>query len=186
MRIKWIDFCKAFRTVLDTELNSISINYYFPYITSFMGLLPCIFSSCFPAPTVMGREGGKAQYLKEWYSLRIGHKLIITNRSRIANQLTSTRPGASRVLNLSLPVRGAEEGNGNPLQCSCLENPIDRGAWWAIVHGVTKSWTRLSEFHFQCFFFFFLKYGLQRSGIRWAGKSLVWKGESLLSILSLG
>ena len=144
MRIKWIDFCKAFRTVLDTELNSISINYYFPYITSFMGLLPCIFSSCFPAPTVMGREGGKAQYLKEWYSLRIGHKLIITNRSRIANQLTSTRPGASRVLNLSLPVRGAEEGNGNPLQCSCLENPIDRGPWRARVHGVTKSQIRLS------------------------------------------
>ena len=78
MRIKWIDFCKAFRTVLDTELNSVSINYYFPYITSFICLLPCIFPSCFPAPTVMGREGGKAQCLKEWYSLRIGHKLIIT------------------------------------------------------------------------------------------------------------
>ena len=33
------------------------------------------------------------------------------------------------------------EGNGNPLQYSCLENPIDRGAWQAIVHGVAKSWT---------------------------------------------
>ena len=32
-------------------------------------------------------------------------------------------------------------GNGNPLQYSCLENPMDRGAWWAIVHGVAKSWT---------------------------------------------
>ena len=31
------------------------------------------------------------------------------------------------------------EGNGNPLQYSCLENPMDRGAWWATVHGVTKS-----------------------------------------------
>ena len=30
------------------------------------------------------------------------------------------------------------EGNGNPLQCSCLGNPLDRGAWWAIVHGVTR------------------------------------------------
>ena len=36
------------------------------------------------------------------------------------------------------------EGKGNPLQYSCLENPIDRGAWRAIVHGVAKSWTRLS------------------------------------------
>ena len=33
------------------------------------------------------------------------------------------------------------EGNGNPLQCSCVENPMDRGAWWAIAHGVAKSWT---------------------------------------------
>ena len=35
------------------------------------------------------------------------------------------------------------EGNGNPLQCSCLENPVDRGAWWAAVYGVTQSRTRL-------------------------------------------
>ena len=33
------------------------------------------------------------------------------------------------------------ERNGNPLQYSCLENSMDRGAWWAMVHGVTKSWT---------------------------------------------
>ena len=38
------------------------------------------------------------------------------------------------------------EGNGNPLQYSCLENPMDRGAWWATVHGVEKSQTRLSNF----------------------------------------
>ena len=37
------------------------------------------------------------------------------------------------------------EGNGNPLQYSCLENPVDRGAWWATVHGVTNSWTRLKR-----------------------------------------
>ena len=45
------------------------------------------------------------------------------------------------------------EGNGNPLQHSCLENPMDRGAWWAIVHGVTKSQTRLSDFPFTFFHF---------------------------------
>ena len=37
------------------------------------------------------------------------------------------------------------EGNGNPLQYSCLENPRDRGAWWAAVYGVTQSWTRLKR-----------------------------------------
>ena len=37
------------------------------------------------------------------------------------------------------------EGHGNPLQCSCLGNPMDGGAWWATVQGVPKSWTRLRE-----------------------------------------
>ena len=40
------------------------------------------------------------------------------------------------------------KGNGNPLQYSCLENPMDGGAWWAVVHGVAKSWTQLSDFTF--------------------------------------
>ena len=40
--------------------------------------------------------------------------------------------------------RSPGEGNGNPLQCSCLENPMDRGDWWVTVHGVAKSWTQLS------------------------------------------
>ena len=37
------------------------------------------------------------------------------------------------------------EGNGNPLQCSCLENPRDGGAWWAAIYGVAQSWTRLKR-----------------------------------------
>ena len=41
--------------------------------------------------------------------------------------------------------RSLEKTNSNPLQYSCLENPMDRGAWRATVHGVTKSWTRLSN-----------------------------------------
>ena len=40
------------------------------------------------------------------------------------------------------------EGNGTPLQYSCLENPMDGGAWQAAVHEVMKSWTRLSDFTF--------------------------------------
>ena len=43
--------------------------------------------------------------------------------------------------------RSPEEGNGNPLQYSCLENPMDREAWWATAHRVTKSRTRLSNSH---------------------------------------
>ena len=64
-------------------------------------------------------------------------------------------PGGSVVKNLpanagdvdSIPVlrRSPGEGNGNPLQYSGLRNPMDRGAWWAIVYGVAKSQTQLSE-----------------------------------------
>ena len=52
------------------------------------------------------------------------------------------------------------EGNSNPLQCSCLENPRDGGAWWAAVYGVAQSWTRLKQLSsssiFQSFYSFFL------------------------------
>ena len=41
--------------------------------------------------------------------------------------------------------RSPGEGHGNPLQYSRLENPMDRGAWWATVYGVAKSWTQLSD-----------------------------------------
>ena len=48
----------------------------------------------------------------------------------------------------SIPGSGRSpgEGNGNPLQYSCLENPMYGGAWWATVHGVAESQTRLSDF----------------------------------------
>ena len=56
--------------------------------------------------------------------------------------------------------RSLGAGNGYPLQFSCLENSMKRGAWWATVHGVTKSWTRLSKLHFDniwtCTFFLIL------------------------------
>ena len=47
-----------------------------------------------------------------------------------------------------LSIAREGEGNGTPLQSSCLENPMDGGAWWAAVHGVAKSRTRLSDFTF--------------------------------------
>ena len=44
--------------------------------------------------------------------------------------------------------RSSGEGNGNPLQYSCLEDPMGEGAWQATIHGVIKSWTQLSDFTF--------------------------------------
>ena len=57
-------------------------------------------------------------------------------------------PSAQACTPLSVDVGINGEGNGTPLQYSCLENPMDGGAWWAAVHGVAKSWTQLSNFTF--------------------------------------
>ena len=55
-------------------------------------------------------------------------------------------PGSSTErLHLHFSLSSTGEGNGNPLQCSCLENPMDREAWQVTVHDVTKSRTRLSD-----------------------------------------
>ena len=60
--------------------------------------------------------------------------------------------------------RSSVGGNGNPLQYSCLENPMDRGAWWAAVHGVAKSQTELStrarSIHMFCNYSGLFKHGL--------------------------
>ena len=83
----------------------------------------------------------------------------MTSRSKPPSSgLIATSLVAQRVKRLSTNVgdqglipgsgRSPGEGNGNPLQYSCLENPTDRGAWWATVCGAVKSWTRLSNFTF--------------------------------------
>ena len=64
---------------------------------------------------------------------------------------SEVKASASNVGDLgSIPGSGRYpgEGNGNPLQYSCPENPMDRGAWYARVHGVAKSRTRLRDFTF--------------------------------------
>jgi len=72
----------------------------------------------------------------------------------------------------SIPGSGRSpgEGNRNPLQYSCLENPIDRGAWWAAVHGVAKSRTQLSDFTSLHFFFIIILDYIIISRIQVGGK----------------
>ena len=57
-----------------------------------------------------------------------------------------------RLLSSRTIIRHMYVGSGTPLQYSCLENPMDGGAWWAAVHGVARSWTRLSSFTFNFHF----------------------------------
>ena len=66
--------------------------------------------------------------------------------SQVVNVVKNTPANARDVRDMGLiPGSGGSPGGGhsNLLQCSCLENSMDGGAWWATVHGVTKSWTRL-------------------------------------------
>ena len=57
------------------------------------------------------------------------------------------------------------EGNGTPLQYSCLENHMDRGTWWAAIHGVAKSWAQLSDFTFTFHFHALEKEMATHSGV---------------------
>ena len=59
--------------------------------------------------------------------------------------------------------RSPAEGNGSPLQYSCLENPMDGGAWWATVQGVAKSRTRLSDFPFTFTLYHIYSFYLRKS-----------------------
>ena len=73
------------------------------------------------------------------------------SRSLLCTSVASQEAQAVALSSVALthsPGSPFGEGNGTPLQYSCLENPRDRGAWWAAVHGVTKSRTRLNDFTF--------------------------------------
>ena len=82
--------------------------------------------------------------------------------------------------------RSPGEENGNPLQYSCLENPMDRGAWEAAVHGVAKSRTWLSNLNFP-----FLSFNLSMTDFQWcrnfwddpAGRQVIWAQASRLTHL---
>ena len=72
-------------------------------------------------------------------------------RPRMRKRLSSSSSNARDLGSIPGLGRSPGEGNSNPLQYSCLENSMDGGAWWAKVHGVTKSQTRLSDSHFHSF-----------------------------------
>ena len=89
---------------------------------------PTILSSVIPFSSCL------KQMFKSLFSIPLGIKGVpwcLSNKESVYNE---EDPG-------SIPG----EGNGNTLQYSCLKNSMDRGAWWAAVHGVAKSWTQLSD-----------------------------------------
>ena len=95
----------------------------------------------FPTP-------GESSWPRNWTGLSCIAGGFFTNWT-VREALTCSKVSSCNEGDLgSIPGSGRSpgEGNGNPLQYSCLENPMDRGARWATVHGVTKSRTRLSDF----------------------------------------
>ena len=64
-------------------------------------------------------------------------------KDRIKKYLETNDSDTTERLHFHFSLSCIGEGNGNPLQCSCLENPRDGGAWWAAIYGVTQGWTRL-------------------------------------------
>ena len=83
-------------------------------------------------------------WLKRWPDLQTEHPYNTTETIHYSDSL----PQKDLWRFTWVTVHWQGEGNGTPLQCSCLENPMDGGAWWALVHGVAKSRTRLSDFTF--------------------------------------
>ena len=75
---------------------------------------------------------------------RSGCVLLVVVASLVAQTIKESACNVGDPGSIPGSGRFPGEGNGNPLQYSCLENTMDRGAWWATVHGVTKSWTQLS------------------------------------------
>ena len=77
------------------------------------------------------------------------------NKKKVTDKHCSHFSISFHILLYAAPFFG--EGNGNPLQYSCLENPMDGGAWWATFHGVAKSRTQLSDFIFTFLLLFTIK-----------------------------
>ena len=93
----------------------------------------------FPSPGVFLTQGSiPCLLLCRWILYLLSHGKVVKNLPANAGDARDLGwiPGMGRSLG---------EGNGKPLQYSCLENPTDRGSWWATVHGVTKSRVQLSK-----------------------------------------
>ena len=102
--------------------------------------------------TVLKARSLRSKWWKGWCLLRAEREGSVPGLSCwLVHNFTSGSDGKESASNAGDPGlipglgRSPGEGNGNPFQYSCLVNPMDREAWWAIVHGVTVSWTQLSN-----------------------------------------
>ena len=100
-------------------------------------------SKCF---LKIGLQLASAEKAMATHSSPLAWKIPWTEEPGVLQSMGSQRVRHDWATSLSLFISCIGEGNGNPLQCSCLENPRDGGAWWAAVYGVAQSRTRLKWF----------------------------------------
>ena len=87
------------------------------------------------------KTGGYSKQRRQWHPTPV----LLSGKSHGWRSLVSCSPWGREEsdmierLQFHFPLSCIGEGNGNPLQCSCLENPRDRGAWWAAVYGVAQN-----------------------------------------------
>ena len=79
------------------------------------------------------------------HSGSLAWKIPCTEEPGRLQSMGSLRVGMTEQLHFQFSLSCIEEGNGNPLQCSCLENPKNREAWWAAIYGVAQNRTRLKR-----------------------------------------
>ena len=97
--------------------------------------------------TIEMRHSINIQWRKQWHPTLV----LLPGKSHGWRSLVGCSPwgreesGTTERLHFHFSLSCIGEGNGNPLQCSCLEKPRDRGAWWAAVYGVAQSRTRLKR-----------------------------------------
>ena len=109
---------------------------------------------CFPQGTVVSRVS-----VYHFVSYNAGYnKSITAHLGSLGKKDPCEESDMTERLHFHFSLSRIGEGKGNPLQCSCLENPRDGGAWWAAVYGVTQSQTRLkrlssSSMYGGCFMF---------------------------------
>ena len=85
------------------------------------------------------------KFFKYWYNLFDIYWVLWMEEPGRLQSMGLLRVGHHCAISLSLFLSCTGEGNGNPLQCPCLENPRDGGAWWAAIYGVAQSQTRLMQ-----------------------------------------
>ena len=118
-----------------------------PQLTALSGLplgTPCLLRRhLVPAPTVGALPLSSLEMAMAPHSSTLAWKIPWTEEPGRLQPMGSLRVGHTERLHFHFSLSCNGEGNGNPLQCSCLENPRDFGGWWATVYGVAQSGTRL-------------------------------------------